>query len=98
MARRQRAAVRGYGVPCAAAPPSSQPTIQLAYAAPGECPDALAVRAGVIAQLGYDPVTADAPRTIAIAITRVAAGYQAVVTLATPGQPPSTETISAVLP
>ncbi|MBK7076227.1 MAG: hypothetical protein IPH44_28440 [Myxococcales bacterium] len=75
------------------APPSSQPTIQLAYAAPGECPDALAVRAGVIAQLGYDPVTADAPRTIAIAITRVAAGYQAVVTLATPGQPPSTRTL-----
>jgi hypothetical protein len=63
----------------AAAQPSS--TIAIEYVAPGNCPDEISVRAGVIARLGRDPFHGDSERKAFIDVKQTAAGYVAAIEL-----------------
>lgn len=61
-------------------------TIAIEYVAPGNCPDEISVRAGVIARLGRDPFFGDSERRAFIDVKQTAAGYVAVIELRESGR------------
>jgi hypothetical protein len=55
------------------------------------CPDEAALRRSVVARLGYDPFSAQAPRTIAVSVRHEVQGHAGSVRVVDEGAPPRAE-------